>query len=529
MLSRRNLPSRLSCCLAAIALSAGCNAIFGIEEPIPESDEGSGGSNSAGSGGSSSGGDAGGTSEGGSPSAAGATGEGGDDGGGEDCGNGTLDGTEKCDDENTEAGDGCSASCRVESGFACDQGEPSHCTSICGDGLVVGDEAKAGGCDDDNEASDDGCSSSCKVEKNYVCIGEPSECAETCGNGELDDGETCDDGNDESGDGCFACAVEENFECDNSPLPSTCTCKPGYALEDEACVRKSCIGLSNECGLLANDDCCAMLEVPGGDFTMGSSTDGSISSFVLDKYEVTVGRFRRFVESYSGPPEEGAGSHPLIANSGWQSAWNNSIAANSATLASAVQCNSTFQVWDVTGAKDYVPMNCITWQQAFAFCAWDGGRLPTEAEWEYAAKGGADNRAYPWGNTPVPPLPENEVHTAQTVSYANYGCYGNGDSGIYNDGDKCQIEDILRVGSKPLGAGKWGHLDLSGSVMEWLLDYYSPTLPATCDDCANLSGSFRTIRGGSWHDYGDNLGSGSRNSANSVGTYNTGIRCARAP
>jgi cysteine-rich repeat protein len=528
-LSRRRLLGPAEGLCAVLALAAGCNAIFGIEEPIPASDTGNGGTkNTSGSGGSTaSGGGAGDSGDAGSPSG-GTVGEGGTEGvANPNCGDGVVDTGERCDDENGDSGDGCNASCRVESGWTCDDGEPSHCKNICGDGLLVGPEAEAGGCDDENTESDDGCSASCKVEPNYVCVGEPSECAETCGNSELDAGETCDDGNGESGDGCFSCAIEENFVCDNSSLPSTCACKVGYSKDGDECVRTSCIDLTHQCGLLANDDCCAAEEVTGGDFTMGSSTEGTIATFALDKYEVTVGRFRRFVAEYTGHPANGAGAHPLIADSGWQSpAWDNFIAANSATLETDVKCNSTFQVWSVTGENDYLPMNCVSWAQAFAFCAWDGGRLPTEAEWEYAAKGGEDNRAYPWGDTPVPPDSTAEIHTAQTVSYANYGCYGNGDSGIYNDLDKCQIADILRVGSKPLGVGKYGQLDLGGSVMEWLLDFDAP-LPSSCDNCANLSGSFHGIRGGSWHDYGVSMGSAARNSANSIGTYNTGVRCAR--
>ena len=64
--------------------------------------------------------------------------------------------------------------------------------------------------------------------------------------------------------------------------------------------------------------------------------------------------------------------------------------------------------------------------------------------------------------------------------------------------------------------------------MEWMLDWYATPLPATCDDCANVeSGSFRSARGGSWSDYGENMASAARNSASYGGTYYTGIRCAR--
>lgn len=152
---------------------------------------------------------------------AGAGGEGGAPPIGPICGDGVVDTDEKCDDGGTTPGDGCNATCRTESGWLCDGGEPTHCTSICGDGLVVGAEAEAGGCDDQGNAAQDGCSATCKVEAGYVCSGQPSTCAKTCGDGKLDPGEACDDENAASGDGCTACAVESGFTCD-STTPSKC-------------------------------------------------------------------------------------------------------------------------------------------------------------------------------------------------------------------------------------------------------------------------------------------------------------------
>lgn len=95
------------------------------------------------------------------------------------CGNGLIEGLEVCDDDNTTAGDGCSASCNLEPGFEC-AGEPSRCAEPseeieCGDGRVEGIE----GCDDGNERQSDGCSSQCQIETGFDCSGEPSVCVDT--------------------------------------------------------------------------------------------------------------------------------------------------------------------------------------------------------------------------------------------------------------------------------------------------------------------------------------------------------------
>jgi cysteine-rich repeat protein len=113
------------------------------------------------------------------------------------CGDGAVNGTDICDDGNTDAGDGCSDTCTVEDGWNCDAADPSVCTTICGDFMVVGAEI----CDDGNTVAGDGCSDLCAYEA-------------TCQNGIVEPGETCDDNNATAGDGCDAtCQLEAGNVC----------------------------------------------------------------------------------------------------------------------------------------------------------------------------------------------------------------------------------------------------------------------------------------------------------------------------
>jgi formylglycine-generating enzyme required for sulfatase activity len=212
------------------------------------------------------------------------------------------------------------------------------------------------------------------------------------------------------------------------------------------------------------------------------SYPATVSDFHLDKYEVTVGRFRQFVDAGMGtqtsPPKAGAGSHPLISGSGWNPQWNASLSANTAALKAAMTCN--YPTWtDTSGSNENRPINCLDWFTASAFCAWDGGRLVTEAEWNYAAAGGSEQRVYPWSNPPT--------STTIDSSYAAY-C-----------GDSCGRAQ--NVGAKsPKGDGKWGQADLAGNVWEWTLDWYASPFPTPCTNCAALAGtSQRVVRGGEFN------------------------------
>jgi len=277
----------------------------------------------------------------------------------------------------------------------------------------------------------------------------------------------------------------------------------------------SCLGLAAQCGAQQSTDCCASPVVPAGSFYRSNNQQypASVAEFALDKFEVTVGRYRKFVEAGQGtagnPPLPGAGAHPTVPLSGWRAAWDGQLPADGGALETALQCSSEFTWTPNAGANETLPINCVDWFMAFAFCAWDGGRLPTETEWEYAAAGGDAQRDYPWG-------------TGIDDSYASYQCLGDGNSA-------CGFTDILTVGSRPIGDGRWGHSDLGGNMWERVLDWYA-TYVAPCDNCATVDGgSERVYRGGGYRSTQESsLQSGTRMSQAPTGrSVDVGFRCAR--
>ncbi|MGK3967878.1 hypothetical protein WMF38_27375 [Sorangium sp. So ce118] len=107
-----------------------------------------------------------------------------------------------------------------------------------------------------------------------------------------------------------------------------------------------CDGLGKTCGPDGDESCCVSLEVDGGAFKRDNDEryPARVSAFSLDRFEVTVGRFRRFVEAYPGSkPRAGAGKHPLIDGSGWDDGWDSWLPANAAALKEAVKCEQSLQ------------------------------------------------------------------------------------------------------------------------------------------------------------------------------------------
>jgi formylglycine-generating enzyme len=304
----------------------------------------------------------------------------------------------------------------------------------------------------------------------------------------------------------------------------------------------SCADLPATCGPNGNDDCCSIATpIPGGtyyrSYDLGSdnmfpdmSYPATVSAFVLDKYEVTVGRFRAFIAAGRGtranPPAAGAGAHAQIANSGWDASWDAAdLEVDAAALSAAIACDSQYETWTAApGGNEDLPINCVTWYEAEAFCAWDGGYLPTEAEWNYAAAGGGAQQAYAW-SSPAGSL-------SVDCSDANYDVDGGPTYCV--PGVNGAVATMNRVGSEsPKGDGAWGQSDLGGNAWEWTLDWYA-TYVNPCVDCASLTPSGnRVIRGGDFTHAELYMRTANRglttdsNSEPSSRTRDVGFRCAR--
>jgi formylglycine-generating enzyme required for sulfatase activity len=293
------------------------------------------------------------------------------------------------------------------------------------------------------------------------------------------------------------------------------------------------------------------LEVPGGTFsrTYPSSNQATLGNFRLDKYEVTVGRFRQFVAAYNAGTwtnavTAGSGKHTYLNNgqglansgsaggyeSGWSASYNGNVAPTTANLSPCSRGDTVTYAgtWTASPASnENRPIDCVNWYEAYAFCIWDGGFLPSQAEWEYAAAGGSQQRVYPWGSTAP-----GTMCPGTGCEYAIYGCeYPSGPSNLKN----CDTSHTAPVGTATLGVGAWGQLDLQGNVWEFNLDWYGG-ISGTCNNCAftapaPASGG-RVYTGDSYQfnaAYLLNSGSGLEGIPPTTRVVDNGIRCARAP
>lgn len=223
-----------------------------------------------------------------------------------------------------------------------------------------------------------------------------------------------------------------------------------------------------------------MVLIPQGEFRIGS-TDGKVDeqpvhrvrldAFWMDQTEVTNAQYKKCAAS-------GLCTNPSLGDSFTRHEYYTS---------------------DNEQYADF-PVIHVNWYQAAAYCKWAGGRLPTEAEWEAAARG-TDGRTYPMGD-------------AVAKGSANYAGF---------------VGDTTRVGSYPSGSSPYGVLDMAGNVWEWASDWYDQDFYSRSPDrnpTGPPSGSSRVLRGGSWEDDSDLLRSANRNFNDPlISTTTWGFRC----
>ena len=225
----------------------------------------------------------------------------------------------------------------------------------------------------------------------------------------------------------------------------------------------------------------SMAVVPAGEFIMGSQGGAAdeqpahrvyVDAFLMDKYEVSVGQYAKFLEATSqeAPPD-----------------------------------------WNIMNQPQHQkrPVVNIDWADAVTYCKWAGKRLPTEAEWEKAARG-MDGRIYPWGNE----LP--------TQLHANFG------KKEWNN-----HAALVPVGKLEDGKSPYGIYDMAGNVWEWVSDWYDPNYyknSPSQNPAGPSSAELKVLRGGSWGDTMDNLRSANPHIYEPMSQYHTvGFRCAKTP
>ena len=221
-----------------------------------------------------------------------------------------------------------------------------------------------------------------------------------------------------------------------------------------------------------------MVEIPAGPFTMGfnGGLDDErpehpveLPTFQIDIFEVTNIQLAAFVEA--------TGYQTEAEKSGSKQTWRTEYTEN----------------------KDNFPAVRVSWNDAVAYCEWVGKRLPTEAEWEKAARG-PDGLLYPWGNTYNPALANGK------------------DSGLRSS---------VSVGSYGDGASPYGVFDLAGNVWEWTDSWYQP-YPGNTVDSPYYGEQFRVLRGGGWFEVETELRATRRSANVPTATNNDiGFRCAK--
>lgn len=178
-------------------------------------------------------------------------------------------------------------------------------------------------------------------------------------------------------------------------------------------------------------------------------------------------------------------------------------------------CHASSYANNISFNGDTLPVVGVNWFDAIAYCSWAGGQLPTEAQWEYAARGD-DGRLYPWGS----------IFDGQMLNFCDTNCQQEWKDDSYNDGYALTAP----VGSYPAGDSWVGAADMAGNVWEWVVDWYDDGYYTNSPD-SNPTGpendDVKVGRGGSWINNIPFVRSANRHYAYPMLVYNSiGFRCA---
>jgi len=256
----------------------------------------------------------------------------------------------------------------------------------------------------------------------------------------------------------------------------------------------------------------AMLYVPAGEFLMGSTDAGVDAAVELCRQYYDICNHSYY--ALESPQHTVALGHFWIDRTEVTNAQYQQCVAAGVCQSPAV-CDRGEPPLQATPEANH-PVVCVTWHEAQAYCEWAGARLPTEAEWEYAARGPGGN-VYPWGNT----------FDGTLSNYCDVNCDKPSANTAVDDGHA----QSAPVGSYPRGASWCGALDLVGNVFEWTADWIGD-YPSTAqvNPTGPETGREKVIRGGGWHYHQASLRGVARAKIAPDKRYNPlGFRCVISP
>ena len=233
-----------------------------------------------------------------------------------------------------------------------------------------------------------------------------------------------------------------------------------------------------------------MRYIPAGTFQMGDDAERGLQACQLLREPFTKDTCQQDWFEIEEPP------HSVTLDAFWmdQSEVTNHMYA---MCEAAGKCSPPQMAISPSSASYYEdelnadsPVISVDWEQAQAYCQWAGGALPTEAQWEYAARGGIASALYPWGNT----------LDGSRANFCDINCTSAAANPGFNDG----YSDIAPAGSYPPNG--YGLYDMAGNVEEWVADWYG-AYPSSAGEnpTGSAEGTYRVVRGGSWLTYGNDL------------------------